>query len=643
MRLRMERDALYREVTEKHGATLARFAAGYDENAAHGMELLRDMHASIWKSLALFDHRTPVRTWVFRVAHNVGASHLVRHTGMLRFGDLRPLDRQVRLLFQEGLDVLAIAEITGLSPSDVALRVHRRRPVTNQLPVPFLPTAFTLTELQERGVEAGAGETNKFLERLLTDRRSDQLFRLAGGVLLIPLLFLIRPAMAHSATLLIVVAMFGGGLFLASRQALVLGATTRALAAVRVPDLPRFRWQPSIWVVGSLALAGVLFGTPLLLELESYGERRAHERRREEAVDSVTHCLDPRNMNDPKCVSVLGDQRPAVQAPIAQLPVTPNCDERRNALLETAELGTREMTFLEAVTLGDECPREFVLPPPLLRKKMLSEVTEKARKGCFDSDKEEALYRCEIHARLECPGKSAAWRERNEAFLKFLSLRSGQASQQPWACVDSPVVGMIRALETSTPETVSITSFEELNGASKISGEADDPSNVEQFAHKLEDVVKTSRGLGRVVARDGDGDVRVELFGSHEGMELANGETTKLFTQVETTSVIREVSGSPEAAVHLKFVVTLNINRAALPSGREYLVPYVPDVMVEHYGALVRAEPENAEAWLSLAYARKAQNKPESAVAAFKKYIELRPETPQRKELENQMYLLGGQ
>ena len=38
---------------------------------------------------------------------------------------LRPLDRQVMLLYLEQLDAASIAEITGLSTANVATKVHR--------------------------------------------------------------------------------------------------------------------------------------------------------------------------------------------------------------------------------------------------------------------------------------------------------------------------------------------------------------------------------------------------------------------------------------------------------------------------------------------------------------------------------------
>jgi RNA polymerase sigma-70 factor (ECF subfamily) len=38
---------------------------------------------------------------------------------------LKPLDRQVIILYLEGMDASSTAEITGLSPANVAMKVHR--------------------------------------------------------------------------------------------------------------------------------------------------------------------------------------------------------------------------------------------------------------------------------------------------------------------------------------------------------------------------------------------------------------------------------------------------------------------------------------------------------------------------------------
>lgn len=150
----MSRDALYRQVTEAFGPALARLAAGYEADADKRRDLLQDVHAALWTSLASFDGRASLRTWVYRVAHNVAASHLGRHA-RARFVELDeepssdvdveasvsralvlqrlhalihalpPVDRQVMLLYLEGLDALSIGEVVGLTPATVATRVHR--------------------------------------------------------------------------------------------------------------------------------------------------------------------------------------------------------------------------------------------------------------------------------------------------------------------------------------------------------------------------------------------------------------------------------------------------------------------------------------------------------------------------------------
>jgi RNA polymerase sigma-70 factor (ECF subfamily) len=100
-----------------------------------------------------------MRTWVYRVAHNTATSKVLRPRtnapGIVALEDslesvataasaeadldrqralerlhglisrLRPLDRQVMLLYLEQLDAASIAEITGLSAANVATKVHR--------------------------------------------------------------------------------------------------------------------------------------------------------------------------------------------------------------------------------------------------------------------------------------------------------------------------------------------------------------------------------------------------------------------------------------------------------------------------------------------------------------------------------------
>lgn len=156
-------DALYQRAIAAHGSELARFMCGYERDPGRREELQQELQLAIWQSLAGFRGECSLRTWVYRVAHNVGARHVgndqrradsrtldleaaelladeqadigrvERRIDLARVlalvHRLRPLDRQVMLLYLEDLDASAIGEITGLSARNVATKIHRIKAV----------------------------------------------------------------------------------------------------------------------------------------------------------------------------------------------------------------------------------------------------------------------------------------------------------------------------------------------------------------------------------------------------------------------------------------------------------------------------------------------------------------------------------
>lgn len=150
-------DALYRQALAAHGAELARCCAGYERDPALRQELQQELHLALWQSLAAFRGECSLRTWAYRVAHNVGARHVQQHAGkapmvaldeieqlpddrldpghterrldlqrvMALVHRLAPLDRELVLLYLEGLDAAGMADVTGLSARNVATKVHR--------------------------------------------------------------------------------------------------------------------------------------------------------------------------------------------------------------------------------------------------------------------------------------------------------------------------------------------------------------------------------------------------------------------------------------------------------------------------------------------------------------------------------------
>jgi RNA polymerase sigma-70 factor (ECF subfamily) len=154
----VNQDSLYNEAAGTYGAALDRLARAYELDAETRRDLLQEIHFHLWRSFASFDQRCSLRTWVYRVAHNVATSHVIRQrrlrSGLIsleaieflpsserveqetaRARDLerlaqfirrlRPLDRQIIICYLEGMDAASIGEITGLSAGNIAMKVHR--------------------------------------------------------------------------------------------------------------------------------------------------------------------------------------------------------------------------------------------------------------------------------------------------------------------------------------------------------------------------------------------------------------------------------------------------------------------------------------------------------------------------------------
>ena len=150
-------DSLYREAADNYGPSLDRLARAYEFDAEARRDLLQDVHLQLWRSFAHFDQRCSLRTWVYRVAHNVATGHVIRQRRIrnrlvsiedietmpesdpggvsartealgrlsLLIQRLKPLDRQIIVSYLEGMDASSIGEITGLSPANIAMKVHR--------------------------------------------------------------------------------------------------------------------------------------------------------------------------------------------------------------------------------------------------------------------------------------------------------------------------------------------------------------------------------------------------------------------------------------------------------------------------------------------------------------------------------------
>lgn len=157
----------YEEAIAAYGGALERLTRAYEPDPERRRDLLQEIHIALWRSLASFDGRCSLRTWVYRVAHNTATSQVFRRRARTGTADaprfvsldelattaeavdieaeadrqralarifeliqaLTPLDRQVILLYLEDFDAASIGEVTGLSAGNVATKVHRIKKV----------------------------------------------------------------------------------------------------------------------------------------------------------------------------------------------------------------------------------------------------------------------------------------------------------------------------------------------------------------------------------------------------------------------------------------------------------------------------------------------------------------------------------
>jgi RNA polymerase sigma-70 factor (ECF subfamily) len=154
----VSQDDLYKEAADTYGSALDRLARAYEADPDTRRDLLQDIHLQLWRSFGHFDKRCSLRTWVYRVAHNVATGHVVRQRKIRNsltsieeieampsneqseriasqnqalerlstlIQQLKPLDRQIIFSYLEGMDANSTAEVTGLSAANVAMKIHR--------------------------------------------------------------------------------------------------------------------------------------------------------------------------------------------------------------------------------------------------------------------------------------------------------------------------------------------------------------------------------------------------------------------------------------------------------------------------------------------------------------------------------------
>lgn len=152
-----ERQERFVALLKENGGILLKVAGAYTRTAADREELVQETIAQLWRSFPSYDERFRFSTWMYRVALNVAISALRgdvrrrRHTvpaeeehlelpapepdpaeerrALLReaLERLDPFDRALLVLYLDGRPYAEIAEVLGITETNVGTRLGRVR------------------------------------------------------------------------------------------------------------------------------------------------------------------------------------------------------------------------------------------------------------------------------------------------------------------------------------------------------------------------------------------------------------------------------------------------------------------------------------------------------------------------------------
>jgi RNA polymerase sigma-70 factor, ECF subfamily len=160
------REDRFDRILREYGPALSRLAFGYEKVAGAREELAQEIALAIWQALPHFREECSERTFVYRIAHNRGLTHVCKrqpaHESLHELPELlEPIDprphpeqqaaishqrdrlrsaiqglplvyRQVVMLMLEDLPHGEIADVLGITESNVAVRLNRARKALKQ-------------------------------------------------------------------------------------------------------------------------------------------------------------------------------------------------------------------------------------------------------------------------------------------------------------------------------------------------------------------------------------------------------------------------------------------------------------------------------------------------------------------------------
>jgi RNA polymerase sigma factor (sigma-70 family) len=156
-----ERQERFQKLVEEHKKILYKVCHSYCRNPVDRDDLAQEIIVQLWRSFGGFDHRVRFSTWMYRIALNVAISFYRREKVRTRhvmagsehlleamdesagrseevqvlyqwIGDLDPFNKALLILYLDGNSYQEIADILGISETNVATKISRLKQAMRQ-------------------------------------------------------------------------------------------------------------------------------------------------------------------------------------------------------------------------------------------------------------------------------------------------------------------------------------------------------------------------------------------------------------------------------------------------------------------------------------------------------------------------------